>query len=56
MAEKRESVDEVRACPVCGERVNTYNLNVDPQGKVVGCAICGKTTRQPAGPTPPRGK
>jgi transcription elongation factor Elf1 len=50
VAEKREPVDEVRTCPVCGERVNVYNLNVDPKGNVVGCAICGKTIRPPAGP------
>jgi hypothetical protein len=53
VAEKRDAADEVRTCPVCGERVNVYNLNVDPKGNVVGCAICGKTSREPGG-RPPR--
>ena len=54
VAEKREPMDEVRTCPVCGERVNVYNLNVDPKGNVVGCAICGKNdpaTGRPAATT-----
>jgi hypothetical protein len=53
VAEERDAADEVRTCPVCGERVNVYNLNVDPKGNVVGCAICGKTSREPGG-RPPR--
>ena len=48
MANETEDTDEGRVCPVCGERVNVYNLNVDPKGNVVGCAICGKNTRAPA--------
>jgi len=32
---------------VCGSRVNVYNLNVDPDGEVVGCGVCGKTRRSP---------
>ena len=39
--------DELRTCPVCGARVNVYNLNVDPDGEVVGCGVCGKTRREP---------
>jgi len=46
MAKRPE--DELRTCPVCGSRVNVYNLNVDPDGEVVGCGVCGKTRRSPA--------
>jgi len=45
MAKRPE--DELRTCPVCGSRVNVYNLNVDPDGEVVGCGVCGKTRRSP---------
>jgi len=56
----RSDDDELRTCPVCGERVNVYNLHVDPDGEVVGCRVCGKTRRSPApvsdrkGGIPPR--
>ncbi len=28
-------------CPVCGRTVNSYNLQHNTKGKVVGCFICG---------------
>ncbi len=43
----KRSDEELRTCPVCGARVNVYNLNVDPDGEVVGCSACGKTRRDP---------
>ena len=46
MANRPEDV--LRTCPVCGSRVNVYNLNVDPEGEVVCCGVCGKTRRSPA--------
>jgi hypothetical protein len=52
MAKRPE--DELRTCPVCGSRVNVYNLNVDPDGEVVGCGVCGKTRRSPTPATPAR--
>ena len=43
----KRSEEELRTCPVCGARVNVYNLNVDPDGEIVGCGACGKTRRDP---------
>ena len=49
----KRSDEELRTCPVCGARVNVYNLNVDPDGEVVGCGACGRTRRSPT-PAPVR--
>jgi hypothetical protein len=27
-------------CPVCGVEVNTYNIQYDPWGRMVGCYLC----------------
>ena len=31
----------VAQCPICGRTVNSYNLQHNTKGKVVGCFICG---------------
>jgi hypothetical protein len=41
IADKAPHADkDVITCPVCGSPVNSYNIQYNPSGKMVGCYLC----------------
>lgn len=45
-------VAAVGQCPVCNRTVNSYNLEHDGSGNVVGCYLCGAEVRGPGSERP----